>query len=295
MNEETGPKGVALIAACMPEFGATEIARSAGELLVSLPVPLADGRAPVYSLSITVVGASAVAREIAPSLLPAFCPERHINWNGSFCLYWRAVDDIVIDRPEAARAWWETLVRFLQLQTRAARLRHWPDGQGRAHGAAAALHQLRAELAAERLGGPFPCDLADRRLTVAVRGGGAEGPAVQLLRNGRRVYSVWMRSERVVNLRGPCVCPAGSRRRPTVLRSCGDHAAAAAALALELQRMAEQEKRFWDAFRGSPCCGSMEGCPLATDASTCGPAAPACEPHSNGLEVDGDDGSQRQV
>ncbi|WP_352857672.1 E2 domain-containing protein [Mesorhizobium sp. M1163] len=31
---------------------------------------------------------------MTPTLLPAFCPERHINADGSFCLYWRAVDDI---------------------------------------------------------------------------------------------------------------------------------------------------------------------------------------------------------
>ncbi len=268
-------KALALIAACMPEFGATELGRSGGELLVSLPVPLADGRAPIYSLNIAVFGASAVAREISPLLLPAFCPERHINRDGSFCLYWRDVDDIVIDRPDAAWAWWETLVRFLQLQTRAARLRCWPDGQGRAHGPAAALHQLRAESAAERLGEPFPSYLADRRLTVTVRGGGSEGPAVQVLRDGQRLFSVWVRSARVVNLRRPCVCPAGGRRRPAVLRSCGDHAEQAAILAIELHRMREEEEAFWEVLRGAPCCGSIEGCPLATDAHACRPARAA--------------------
>lgn len=261
-------KALALIAGCTPEFGATELGRSDGKLLLSLPVPLADGRAPVFSLSIAVIGASAVAREITPTLLPAFCPERHINRDGSFCLYWRAVDDIVIDGPEAARAWWETLVRFLQLQIRAARLRQWPDGQGRAHGAAA-VHQLRAESAAQRLGEPFPSYLADRRLTVAVRGAGSQGPAVEVLRDGQLLFAVWMRSGRVVNLRRPCVCPAGSRRRPTVLRSCGDHAEKAASLAIELHRMRKAEKSFWDYFRGAPCCGSMDDCPLANDASAC--------------------------
>lgn len=262
-------KALALIAACIPEFGASELGRSDEELLVSLPVPLADGRAPLFSLSIAVNGTSAVAREIAPTLLPAFCPERHINRDGSFCLYWRAVDDIVIDGPDGARAWWETLVRFLQLQIRAARLGRWPDGRGRAHGAPAALHQLRAEIAAERLGEPFPPDLADRRLTVAVRGAGSQGPAVQVFRDGQRLFSVWMRSGRVVNLRRPCVCPAGSLRRPAVLRSCGDHAEEAASLAVELHRMRKAEKSFWDSFRGAPCCGSMEDCPLASDASAC--------------------------
>uniref|UniRef100_UPI003C2CFE3B E2 domain-associated cysteine-rich protein n=1 Tax=Altererythrobacter segetis TaxID=1104773 RepID=UPI003C2CFE3B len=247
----------------MADFGALEIRRGFEELQISLPVPHSDGRKPVYGLTISFAGASASARETTPSLLPAFCPERHINRDGSFCLYWRYVDDIVIDGPEAARAWWETLLRFLQLQTRAARRRHWPDGFGRAHGAAAATHQLRAELAAERLGDRFSAYLADRRLTVLVKGDGPEGPAVRVLQDGRRLYAVWMRKRRVVNLRRPCLCPAGARRRPTVLRACGDHADAAATLALELHGVVEEEKLFWKAASGTPCCGTMDGCPLA--------------------------------
>ncbi|MFL0413643.1 E2 domain-containing protein [Sphingomonas sp. 179-A 2A2 NHS] len=294
MTATTTPETIALIADSMSDFGASEIRRSPGELLVSLPVPLADGRVPVYGLSITVEGASAVAREITPSLLPAFCPERHINRNGSFCLYWRAVDDIVIDRADAARAWWETLVRFLQLQSRAARLRRWPDGRGRAHGAPAALHQLRAELAAGRLGDPFPSDLADRRLTLVVSGGGANGPAVRVMRDGRRLYSVWIGSGRVVNLRDPCVCSAGAHRRPAVLRSCGDHANAAAVLALELHRMGEQESLFWKGFAGSPCCGSVDGCPLANAGAVPAAGASPAGPREI-VEVNDNDGSERQV
>lgn len=272
MTGATEQRALRLVAEQMSDFGAAEIGRASGELKVTLPVPLADGRVSVYRLRISFIGAAAAVQETVPTLLPAFCPERHINRDGSFCLYWRAVDDIVIDRPDAARAWWETLVRFLQLQARAGRLRRWPDGQDRAHGASAAAHQLRAEMAAERLGAPFPTFLQDRALNVIVRGRGSQGPAVQVLRDGQRLFSVWIGSGRVVNQRRPCVCPAGTGRRPVVLSSCGTHGEAAATLALELHRMGEQEKRFWDVFRDSPCCGSMENCPLATGTPSGRPA-----------------------
>lgn len=252
-----------IIASCAADFGAVEIARTRFELKVRLPVPLADGRSHAYRLVIAVFGGVATAREEKPLLLPEFCPERHINRDGSFCLFWRAVDDIVIDNVPAARIWWETLIRFLQQQVRAARLRQWPDANGRAHGEKAAMHQLHAERAAGRLGAPFPEDLADGRLTVEVSNSSAHGPAVRLLRNGRRLYSVWRRDRRVVNQRRPCLCPKGARLRPVVLKSCGDHGAAAADLALELQLMAEQERRFWKGFDGAQCCGTMDGCPLA--------------------------------
>ena len=251
------------LAACLPALGATELGRGPGdELDVALPITLSDGRCPVYHLRISVAGASAWAKEVTSTLLPAFCPERHINADGSFCLYWRAVDDIIIDGPAPALVWCETLVRFLQLQIRAARRRRWPDGRGRAHGAAA-IHQFRAERAAQRLGNELFTDMQDGRLSVTMRGSGAEGPAIRVLRDGQRIYATWLRSRRVVNLRGPCVCPAGREPRPRVIRSCGDHAAAAATLALELHSVAEQERRFWKTFEGHPCCGTMDDCPLA--------------------------------
>lgn len=234
---------------------------------MSLPVMFSDGRCRVYHLRVSVVGKSASAKEVMPTLLPSFCPERHINADGSFCLYWRAVDDIVIDGPEPALTWWETLVRFLQLQTRAARRRRWPDGRSRAHGAAA-VHQLRAERAAERLGDQMSTAMQDGRLSVALRGSGPHGPGIRVLRDGQRIYATWLHSRRVVNLRRPCVCPAGREPQPRVIRSCGDHAAAAATLALELHSMAEQEQQFWKIFEGYPCCGTMDDCPLAQTLTT---------------------------
>jgi hypothetical protein len=265
LRAETTADTLELLSGCLRAFGAVETGRSAAELRVSLPVLLSDGRSLVYRLTITVTGCLVSAGETVPARLPAFCPERHINQDGSFCLYWRAVDEIVLDGPGAARDWWETLLRFLQMQARAARLRRWPDRRARAHGAAA-IHQLRAELAAERLGEPYVSDLAVGRLSVIAKGRGTERSGVQLLRAGRRRYSVWVQPMRVVNLRRRCVCPAGSARRPAILRSCGDHADAAARLALELYEMEEQERRFWAAVKGSPCCGTIDGCPLARPA-----------------------------
>lgn len=252
-----------IIASCAAEFGAIETARSRFEMDVRLPVPLADGRSHTYSLVIEVFRGIATAREEKPLLLPAFCPERHINRDGTFCLFWRAVDDIIIDSVSAARTWWETLIRFLQQQVRAARLRQWPDSKARAHGEKAAVHQLSAERAADRLGEPFPDDLADGRLTVEVSNSSAHGPTVRLFRDASRLYSVWRRDRRVVNQRRPCLCPMGAQRRPVVLKSCGEHGRAASDLAIELLSMAQEERRFWKNFDGAKCCGTMDGCPLA--------------------------------
>jgi len=83
------------------------------------------------------------------------------------------------------------------------------------------------------------------------------------MKNGQRLFSVWERSRRAVSQRGPCLCTVGFGRRPVVLKSCADHASAAAELALELNEMMIAEERFWKSAMGSPCCGTIDGCPLA--------------------------------
>lgn len=55
-----------LIAACLADFGAAELERGTGSIRMSLPVPLTDGRQPVFVLDVTVTGAEEVTvREVA--------------------------------------------------------------------------------------------------------------------------------------------------------------------------------------------------------------------------------------
>jgi hypothetical protein len=48
-----------------------------------------------------------------------------------------------------------------------------------------------------------------------------------------------------------------------VLRSCGNHAKAAADLAIAIYEQEKAEKAFWEAMSGKPCCRTMKYCPLA--------------------------------
>src|SRR6266699_4585688 len=101
-------------------------------------------------------------REASPTLLPAFCPERHINFDGGFCLYWAEVEPLTISDVEAAATWWMKVLTFLKRQQVAAARRQWPArSEARAHGPDAALQQVIVEWSADRLGPrlrlyPFP-------------------------------------------------------------------------------------------------------------------------------------------
>ncbi|MFC0340548.1 E2 domain-containing protein [Paracoccus niistensis] len=244
------------------EFGATVTAVQATYLEFTFPVFRPDGTAPTYAIVAEVREDEVAAREATPTRLPAFCPERHINRDGTFCLGWGRADDLEVRDEETARAWWARLFKFLTLQERATRLRRWPDRRTWPHGDAAG-HQFRAEWAAHRLGSPFVEDLAQGRLGVARKGHGSGGAGLQMLRDGRRLYSVWEDTRRAVNLRQRCICIMGRASPPAVLRSCGDHADAVVELAFALQDRATAEAAFWAGLEGTSCCGTMDCCPLS--------------------------------
>ncbi len=70
--------------------------------------------------------------------LPSFCPDRHIEQGGTFCLGLR-YRRIVVDIPSAI-VWWNALEAFLRRQRAAARTRRWPDRQWLSHGEAGEWH-----------------------------------------------------------------------------------------------------------------------------------------------------------
>ena len=168
------------IAEAATDYGATALL-TGNALKLRVSVPLADGRTFDHRLEV-VAGRSALkVRELEPRKLPAFCPERHINHDGSFCLNWQDGDPLPVTSAASAGCWWTALVQFLMLQPRAANRRRWPARRGWAHGDAA-IHQNEAEHAAQRLGARFVRALSGRELKVV-----KAGSFLQLRQGDRRV------------------------------------------------------------------------------------------------------------
>lgn len=87
-----------------------------------------DGQWSRYHVEVRDCGGSRlVVRESEPRRLPVFCPERHINPDGSFCLGWEPGVPRLPASPKEARAWWSVLRGYLRLQDAAATARVWPD------------------------------------------------------------------------------------------------------------------------------------------------------------------------
>jgi hypothetical protein len=252
-----------VIAELARAYEANVVRRERQGLLLDIALRRVDGRCVPYRVLVGASGACLIAREETPLRLPPFCPERHINFDGTFCMDWHPGDVMEVVNAESAGRWLATLLQFLRHQERARRLRRWPDRHAWAHGGAAAHHQ-RAEDFASRLGQQFIRDLRNGRLEVVRwrKGMSANGPSLRFYRDGQRIYSVWERYERVIGLRRPCVCSHSGNRRRLPIRSCGDHAQAAAGLALALQNWKLEEERFWREMKGIVCCDTIDECRL---------------------------------
>ena len=232
------------------------------------PPSVSGAPGPIYRLRIDEVHGTVVVREAQPEHLPACCPERHINCDGSFCLYWEEIEPLSIVTTETASRWFGKLLLFLRRQRTATARRRWPaKAEGRAHGPSAARQQLVAERAASALGLEFRRSLDDFRLATDRKSVGGE-PRIRLLRDGARLVTVTERDARLMTKRSRCKCDDAGRLRLPVC-ACGDHEAALSDLTLALHRWKREENRFYAAYTalGVRCCGTIDDCPLGKDAA----------------------------
>lgn len=87
-----------------------------------------------------------VCEEIPGTDMPARCPERHIQFDKTFCLGLRYLDVRSIGE---AKQWWEQLRQFLLCQGVAERTGVWPPGHALDHGDAGKHHERALALAAD--------------------------------------------------------------------------------------------------------------------------------------------------
>lgn len=255
-EETTGSLG--LLAARAEEFSA-RIERPIGkELFATISLQRADGRVSDYRLSISSRAGEIKVCERPPCRLPVDCPERHINDDGSFCINWARVEPIVVMDEDSAGAFWGHLIQYLRLQERAEKKRRWPSKRAWAHGVAA-IYQKEAEDCAKALGPDFSKALARGSLAVSrTRRGSSQ--FLRLMKDNKRLYSVWEKEKRIATKRQRCIC--GQSR--LAVCDCDDHARLAADLVFALLEWQRAEERFWAVNMDAPCCGTIDGCPRAS-------------------------------
>lgn len=203
----------------------------------------------VNGIELAIIGRQRVSvGELVPgTLLPARCPERHIQGDFTFCV---GLDPKPIDLLETAIQWWEHLRQYLRCQGVADRTRVWPPAHSLDHGDAGRFHEraltlassagVEEEYAAARLG--EPSWITNPNLRIVDRRGG------------------------VIN--GRAVCPRGCRRRasrnaPVVRRDCERRQMLSDLVHAEQQRIKALAK-YWQYVLndGTRCCRTMLACPI---------------------------------
>lgn len=248
------------ISLAAPEFGGacTEVSNTSA--ILELPVKLVDGRIIHYKLRLKRKGEQVTAQEEVTQHLPSFCPERHINPDGTFCLYYAGITCLDVVNEVSASAWLETVYKYLKLQERARVQRRWPNNDVWAHGDAA-YYQLRAQAAAVALNDNIASALADRRLQLKRRHSKGR-PILDLWIDGTYFYSIWELSKKVINQKQRCFCGKSGMRIPKRLRGCADHAKRASELVLALRDWEQAEELYWKSIQEDSCCGTCVSCPL---------------------------------
>lgn len=226
-----------------------------------ITVELSDGSSTVYQLNLVAKKNSISAKETTPNLLPASCPERHINLDGSFCIYWKQAQDLSVIDSKSAILWWQHLHGYLVLQVRAAKKRVWP-GKEWAHGTAAAFQNI-AENAAKALSDEYYNRLIQKKLSVKkLEWRDSRGPILKLYSGTTHLCSVWMSLDMVANKRQPCLCALQPNNKRKRIRSCSDHAHQIKELVKGIYLQDVETELFWETFKGQSCCNSMDICPL---------------------------------
>jgi hypothetical protein len=198
-------------------------------------------------------GALLDSEHVPGTRLPTWCPDRHINRDGSFCLGFGAARG-VRDR-DSGRVWWGLLEQFLKLQRVAGRTGKWPSRQALSHGEAGTYH-IRAQELARQLG--IENDYLDMLDGAAMW---LTSPYIKLDKTGSRLIN------------GRARCPlgcTGRRGRPRLRCECCRRELVLGLVDAEHKRRKAQAD-FWAWARkgGLACCGTMLGCPLGTMLRPC--------------------------
>lgn len=182
---------------------------------------------------------------------PRFCPERHINLDGWFCLGLNSVP--IPNNDHFARLWWSYLEEFLRLQYAASRGAQWPADRSLAHGSAGETEEkLQALIGSSEIS--YKIDILQQRL------GG-------WLRPKQRKMLVHRNEKGFANGQMPCIIGCSILGKKVTREKCPNRELLVNIIFMQGE-IEKQEKIFWKSARSAArvrslkCCGFSDKCKL---------------------------------
>ena len=217
----------------------------ARQLLIEAAVPRPNGSFwPAVAIEISIAADGKLqAREFPAHRWPTFCPQRHINKGGYFCL--GLADVPIVNDAADAQLWWEILALHLQTQFAADATKLWPPELEWDHGEAGEIQASMEQLAE-------PHGLLNDVRSAHFYGEGWLADELPRLTK---------KADRLVNGRSPCPRQCKKRKHPILRRACPKREVVFQLVKLEREKR-RQSALFWEAAKKEQCCGQMKNCPL---------------------------------
>ncbi|PCI43407.1 MAG: hypothetical protein COB49_12285 [Alphaproteobacteria bacterium] len=197
--------------------------------------------------------------------LPAFCMERHINLDGTFCIGLDAGRSILSSQD--GEHWWNAILEHFRCQYIARRKGFWPLKKGLSHGDAADV-QIRMEELSNPLGWAQEIEEGIFRKKGWL---GEHLPKINQQTNmlmnqrtgcPRSCYYRHFPKAKYGCDQAPFSTRCEKRHKPILKCNCPNREAIYKLVLLEMNRRELEEKYFDIVKRKAKCCGSMKNCPL---------------------------------
>lgn len=199
-------------------------------------------------LKITGKQVPIVGEAVPGAVLPARCPERHIQQDKTFCT---GIHYLRVDSDEVAIQWWEQLRQFISFQAVASRSQVWPPAHALDHGDAGKHHEKALQIAKK-----FGLEEEYGRARL--------GEASWITDPNLRIID-----KKGCPINGRAPCPRGCKRKArgrfvTTLRvDCPNRSLIADLVHQERQRRKKLREYWEEMFKSDDqCCLTMRYCPL---------------------------------
>ena len=230
---------------------------NASNLCFALNVPMSNGKRKGFELTATQSDSELLIKE-SGGFLPNFCPNRHINMGGYFCL------GLKVDSLEISD-WISVVKKYLRAQEYVNKHRKWIKSINEwSHGEAAYYQNLVEEGLLKLHANNLSIDFKEIKLIEVSPAKSYPCQSHYRLYYGSKLIATGI-EDKILNKRASCVCVkdgSGKRRHKTIGNCEHQCANILYQIPFNEKRRVLEERKFWKACEAVDCCMTMDDCKL---------------------------------